>query len=127
MFTYIYYIKLKSRLSVRPSVCTFWHADISAMSARIETRLAENESCVFEDHRVYFKKPMVPTVHRHTLKSKVCTAHPWCTSLDKFTHGVPVWTNWCAVVFGVLCTPLCPNWHTMGVLCTLYFLECRRA
>ena len=41
-------------LSVRPSVCTFWHADNSAVSARIETGLARNESCVFEDHEVYF-------------------------------------------------------------------------
>ena len=37
-------------LSVRPDR----HADISAVSARIETRLAPNESCVFEDHKVYF-------------------------------------------------------------------------
>ena len=51
-------------LSVRPSVCTFWHADISAVSARIETGLARNESCVFEDHKVYFYKSIVPTVHR---------------------------------------------------------------
>ena len=26
--------------------------------------LARNESCVFEDHKVYFYKPIVPTVHR---------------------------------------------------------------
>ena len=51
-------------LSVCPSVCTFWHADISAVSARIETGLARNESCVFEDHKVYFYKSIVPTVHR---------------------------------------------------------------
>ena len=61
----VYYIKLKSRLFVRPSVCLhFWHADNSAVSARIETRLACNESCVFEDHKVYFYKPIVPTVYR---------------------------------------------------------------
>ena len=48
----------------KPSVCTFWHADISAVSARIETGLARNESCVFEDHKVYFYKSIVPTVHR---------------------------------------------------------------
>ena len=40
--------------SVCLSVCTFWHADISSMSARIDTGLAQNESCVFEDHKVYF-------------------------------------------------------------------------
>ena len=39
----------------------FWHADISAVSARIEMGLAWNEICVFEDH-VYFYKPIVPTV-----------------------------------------------------------------
>ena len=55
----IYYIKLKSRLFV----CTFWHANISAVSARIETGLARNESCVFEDHKVYAYKPIVPTVN----------------------------------------------------------------
>ena len=49
--------------SVCPSVCTFWHADISAVSAQIETGLAQNESRVFEDHKVYFHKPIVPTVH----------------------------------------------------------------
>ena len=40
--------------SVCPSICTFWYADISVMSARIETGLAQNESCVFEDHKDYF-------------------------------------------------------------------------
>ena len=50
--------------SVCLSVCTFWHADISAVSTRIETGLARNESCVFEDHKVYFYKSIIPTVHR---------------------------------------------------------------
>ena len=51
--------------SVCPSVCLhFWYADNSAVSARIETGLARNESCVFEDHKVYLYKPIVPTVHR---------------------------------------------------------------
>ena len=44
-----YYIKLKSRLSVRLSVRIFWHADISVVSASIETGLARNESCVIEE------------------------------------------------------------------------------
>ena len=53
----------------KPSVCPsvrlhFWHTDNSAVSAQIETRLARNESCVFEDHKVYFYKSIVPTVHR---------------------------------------------------------------
>ena len=50
-------------LSIRPSACTFWHADNSAVSARIEMGLARNESCVFEDHKVYFYKLVVPTVY----------------------------------------------------------------
>ena len=59
------YIKLKAIcLLVHPSVCTFWYADISAVAAWIEMGLARNESCVFEDHKVYFYKPIVPTVHR---------------------------------------------------------------
>ena len=62
IFTYtVYYIKLKSHLPI----CIFWNADISAVSARIETTgLALNESCVFEDHKVYFYKPTVTTVYR---------------------------------------------------------------
>ena len=51
----------------KPSVCLsvrLRHADISAVSARIETGLTQNESCVFEDHKVYFYKSIVPTVHR---------------------------------------------------------------
>ena len=42
-----YYIKLKSRLSV---CLHFWNAHNSAVSASIETGLARNESCVFEEH-----------------------------------------------------------------------------
>ena len=54
---------------VRPSVClsfcpsAFWHADNSAVCALIETGLAQNESYVFEKHKVYFYKPPEPTVH----------------------------------------------------------------
>ena len=37
----------------KPSVCLsvliFWHADISVVSASIETGLARNESCVIEE------------------------------------------------------------------------------
>ena len=51
---YLLYKAEKPSLSVHPSVCTFWHDDNSAVSARIETGLARNESCVFEDHKVYF-------------------------------------------------------------------------
>ena len=43
--TSVYYIKLKSRLSVRLSVClSDRHAGISAMSAWIEAGLARNGS-----------------------------------------------------------------------------------
>ena len=41
----------------KPSVCLsvhLRHADNSAVSTRIEMGLARNESCVFEDHKVYF-------------------------------------------------------------------------
>ena len=41
LLSFFYYIKLKSRLSVCPSDR---HADISAMCALIETKLARNES-----------------------------------------------------------------------------------
>ena len=50
--------------SVCLSFCTFWHADSSAVLARIEMGLARNESCVFEDCKAYFYKPVVPTVYR---------------------------------------------------------------
>ena len=26
--------------------------------------LAQNESCIFEEHKIYFNKPMKPTVHQ---------------------------------------------------------------
>ena len=66
---YFYYIKLKSRLFVCLSVCLsvrlhFWRNDNSAVCALIKARLAQNESCVFEEHNVYFYKPTEPTVHR---------------------------------------------------------------
>ena len=54
----VYYIKLKSRLSDR-------HANISAVYALIETRLAQNESCVFWDRQVYFLKSTRAITHPH--------------------------------------------------------------
>ena len=46
------------------SVCLhFWYADNSAVFAPIETGLAQNESCVFKEYKVYFYKPTKPTVH----------------------------------------------------------------
>ena len=52
----------------KPSVCLsiycFWHADNLAVSASIEAGLAQNESCVFKEHKVYFQKPTEPTVHQ---------------------------------------------------------------
>ena len=61
---YFYYIKLKSRLSVRLSVLIFWHADTSVMSALIEMGLTQNESCVIEEDQVYFNKLTEPNIHR---------------------------------------------------------------
>ena len=49
-----YYIKLKSRPSVRPSVRSFLVAWISAVDARIDVKLARNEAPVFWDYEVYF-------------------------------------------------------------------------
>ena len=46
----IYYIKLKSR----PSVRSFLDAWISAVDARIDVKLARNEAPVFWDYEVYF-------------------------------------------------------------------------
>ena len=55
VFVYLLYTAEKPSvcLSVRPSVC-LRHADNSAVSAQTETELAQNESCVFENHKVYF-------------------------------------------------------------------------
>ena len=41
----------------------FWHAHNSVVFATIETGLARNDSCVFEDHRV--QKSTEPTVIQH--------------------------------------------------------------
>ena len=60
-----YYIKLKSRLSVRPSVRPECHAGISPVSASIETGLARNESSAFWDLKVYFYKSKRLTIHPH--------------------------------------------------------------
>ena len=57
----IYYIKLKSCLSV---CLHFWHADNLVVCALIEIGLARNEGCVFEEHKVYFYKSTEPTIHR---------------------------------------------------------------
>ena len=52
----IYYVKLKSHLSlyVCLSVCTFWHTDNSKVATSIEVEFAQNDSCVFEDYWIYF-------------------------------------------------------------------------
>ena len=46
--------KLKSHLSVCPSICALWHADNSVVATSIKTGLTQNESGVFENHRAYF-------------------------------------------------------------------------
>ena len=53
--------KLSACLSVH---LHFRHADNSAVCALIEIGLTRNESCVFEEHKVYFHKSTKPTVHR---------------------------------------------------------------
>ena len=49
-----YYIKLKSRLSVRLSVRTFLAVSFSAAAAWIDVRLARRDSYVFWHDQVYF-------------------------------------------------------------------------
>ena len=44
--------------SVRLSVLSFWHTVNSAVCPLIETELARNEKGVFEEHKVYFFKPV---------------------------------------------------------------------
>ena len=61
----IYYIKLKSRLSVRPSVRTFLAVWILAMAAWIDVRLARRGSYVFWHDEVYFYKFLRALVFRH--------------------------------------------------------------
>ena len=50
----VYYIKLKSRLSVCPSVRTFLAVSFSAVAAWIDVRLARSDSYVFWHDKVYF-------------------------------------------------------------------------
>ena len=33
--------------------CSFWYADDSAVTASVDMGIAQIESCVFEDHKVY--------------------------------------------------------------------------
>ena len=61
LYIYIYYIKLKSRLSVRPSVClsvclSDRLAGISVVSACIDVGLALRDSYVLWHVQVCFKK-----------------------------------------------------------------------
>ena len=54
VITIFYYIKLKSRLSVRPSAFFPRQADNSAASASIDAGLAQNQSYVLWHLKVYF-------------------------------------------------------------------------
>ena len=59
MLKYTTYLLYKAeKLSVRLSVLSFWHAVNSAVCALIETGLARYERGVFEEHKVYFCKPI---------------------------------------------------------------------
>ena len=60
----IYYIKLKSHPSVRPSVRIFLVEWIFAVDARIHVKLARNEVPVFWEHEVCFYNVLTPAV-RH--------------------------------------------------------------
>ena len=53
------------------SVCTFWRGDNSVVAALIEMGLAQNESCVFEDHRV----AIFLEVYRTDFIEQVCKRH----------------------------------------------------
>ena len=71
-FILLYYIKLKSRLPVCLSVCIFG----TQITASIETELARNESCVFEEHKSLFYKPTEPTVHgQECIKDEGVSSH----------------------------------------------------
>ena len=71
-------MKLKSCLSI---CLHFWHANDSAVSTWMEMRLAGNESCIFEDHKVY--KPIVPTIHQQEcLEDKGVSNHSSVRQLD---------------------------------------------
>ena len=60
----VYYIKLKSRPSVRPSVRIFLVEWIFAVDARIHVKLARNEAPVFWEHEVCFYNVLTSAV-RH--------------------------------------------------------------
>ena len=48
------------------------------MSASIEMRLAQSESCAFDDHRIYFCKPKEPSVHhQECVKDKAINHGQW--------------------------------------------------
>ena len=64
IYIYIYYIKLKSRPSVRPSVRISLVEWIFAVDARIHVKLARNEAAVFWEHEVCFYNVLTPAV-RH--------------------------------------------------------------
>ena len=64
--------KLSVSLFVCPSVCTFRHTDNSVPSVSIEIGLARNESCVIDDHRVYFLKSTEEVAHQHERAKGTC-------------------------------------------------------
>ena len=76
----IYYIKMKSHLSVCPSVGTFRHAHNFAVSQRIDSGLARNVSHVFWHQQVCFDKFLTAAVFlsRHFERWRVedfCSAY----------------------------------------------------
>ena len=62
--------------TVRLSVLSFWHTVNLAVCALIETRLAQNERCVFEEHKVYFYKPVQLPIHRQEcIEDEIVSSH----------------------------------------------------
>ena len=70
--TIIYYIKLKSRLSVCLSVRTFCAVWLSAVAAWVDVRLARHGSYVFWHDQVYFFKFLRALIFRHKCTIDTC-------------------------------------------------------
>ena len=67
IYIYIYLLFKAEKSSVHLSVFIFWHVDISVVSASIKTRLVQNQSRAFGDHKAYFYKfykVTGPVIHR---------------------------------------------------------------
>ena len=86
----IYYIKLKSRLSVR---IQFLVVCISVMVAWIDVRLAERDSYVFWLGEIYFKKFLRALVFQHEHPIDTQTIDYTYTRTKHFQRNCPSCTN----------------------------------